>query len=80
MAIAFDAFSSSLTFQATPITIAHVPVGTPRGVLLLISVDTTGSDATTATYGGTAMVEMTGSPFVSSVSGEGGTKHQFRRN
>ncbi len=65
MTIAFDAETSSESTQATDITISHTPVGTPKGVLVLISQGDTGDDTITGvTYGGTAMTEMSNSPSI----------------
>lgn len=69
MTIAFDAISGDLSFQGTDITISHTPVGTPRGALLLtVQGDTSDDTIDGATYGGTSMTEMTGSPYITTGS------------
>ena len=76
MAIAFDAATSSLTLTSSAYNISHTPVGTPRGVLVLIAEDG-GTDAVTGiTYGGTSLTEMTNSPFVGTNS-EAGVIHAY---
>lgn len=58
MAVAFDAITNSTLTSFT-----HTPVGTPRGVLVLFSDDTTISDrVSNVTYGGVACSEVALSP------------------
>ena len=77
MSVAFDAETSSLTFQGTTITVGHTPSGTPRGVLVLIVEDGPAADGITGiTYGGSTLTEMTNSPFVGTNS-EAGTLHAY---
>lgn len=65
MAIAFDASTTSLTFTTGDITINHTPVGTPKGVLVLITQGDTSDDTVTGvTYGGSALTEVGSSPHI----------------
>lgn len=73
MAVARDVLTQN-TAGATSFT--HTPVGTPRGVTVLI-VSTSATDTVTAvTYGGVAMTELPGSPVIST-SGEGGVCYAY---
>lgn len=73
MAVARDALTQNVG-GATSFT--HTPVGTPRGVTVLI-VSTSATDTVSGvTYGGVAMTEATGSPVVST-SGEGGVCYAY---
>lgn len=65
MTVARDAYTTALTNVNTSDTVSHVPVGTPRGILVVVVQRATLDDTITGiTYGGTAMVEMTGSPYI----------------
>lgn len=60
-AVAFDAFTLSPTsYQATsPDTLAHTPVGTPRGVVVFVASGAGATDEVTGvTYGGVAMTRV----------------------
>jgi hypothetical protein len=58
MAVAFDAITNSTLTSFT-----HTPVGTPRGVLIFFTDDTTLADRVSdPTYGGVACTEVTLSP------------------
>src|SRR4026208_2554961 len=63
MAIAHDAAtqSSSWTTTPDPFTFSHTPVGTPRGVIVMITINAeSGLDHITGvTYGGVAMARVT---------------------
>lgn len=60
--IAFDA-ATAATVVASSNTIAHTPVGTPRGVIVFVCLGLEGTDViTTVTYGGTAVPQISGSP------------------
>lgn len=73
MAVARDALTQNVG-GATSFT--HTPVGTPRGVTVLI-VSTSATDTVSGvTYGGVAMTEATGSPVVST-SAEGGVCYAY---
>ncbi len=73
---AFDAFSSSSQGTGT-LTWNHDPVGTPRGVIVLVAEHDTATDGVTGvTYGGTSMAEVSGSPNVHG-TGEIGVVHCF---
>lgn len=65
MAVAFDA--ATVIAQTTgELTTTHTPAGTPKGAIVWVVQDAGASDEVTgATYGGSAMTEMTGSPFLS---------------
>jgi len=74
MAVAFDAATASVRNGDTtdPWTFSHPPVGTPRGVVLLISQKpATASDIDTITYGSASMSRV-GSVY-SDTAGETGT-------
>ena len=61
MTVAFDAFSASAS-GSTNRSVAHNPVGTPRGAAAWL-VSSPGSDkGSSATYAGIAMSEVSGSP------------------
>lgn len=61
--VAFDAFS--IASSTTNISYTHTPVGTPRGVLVMCVGTAADTDEfTSATYGGTSMSEVSGSPNV----------------
>jgi hypothetical protein len=61
MAVAFDAFSNG-TAGTGDISWTHTPVGTPRGVIVIV-LGVSGTDGVSGvTYGGSAMTEVTGSP------------------
>ena len=70
--VAFDAFS--IASSTTNISYTHTPVGTPRGVLVMcIGTAADTDEFTSATYGGTSMSEVSGSPNVLTGTGhEGG--------
>lgn len=76
MAVAFDA-SSNATAGGGNLSWTHTPVGTPRGVVVLIAGDTGADDVTGVTYGGVAMTEVTGSPNVKAAVEAGGTYVYF---
>ncbi len=62
MAIAFDA-SSNGTPGTGNMSWTHTPVGTPRGIAVMICQDSgTGDEITSVTYGGVACTQATGSP------------------
>lgn len=65
MTVAFDAFSQSAinAVGGADMSWTHTPVGTPRGVIVTVR-GSTGNQ--TATYGGVAMAEVTGSPLTKS--------------
>ena len=68
MAIAFDA-SSTLNVTGGASTFNHTPVGTPKGILLLMSQGDSDSEHITAnsvTYGGVSMTPLTGQPWADS--------------
>jgi hypothetical protein len=71
MAIAKDALSTSNLASYT-----HTPVGTPRGVLVMIPNESATDQVTGVTYGGVAMTEITLSPLVAT-GAEGGVLHGF---
>jgi hypothetical protein len=73
MAVARDVLTQNTAGAAS---FTHTPVGTPRGITVLI-VSTAATDTVTGvTYGGTAMSQPEGSPVVST-SAEGGACHAF---
>ena len=62
MAVAFDAVSNA-TEGTGDLSWTHTPVGTPRGITVRVMQPNRASDdAPSATYGGTAMTEVTNSP------------------
>ena len=67
MTIAFDAVTQ--ISAAGDWTQAHTPVGTPRGVIVLMVQNTATDFVTSVTYGGVAMSEIAGSPLLA-VSGD----------
>lgn len=59
MAIAFDAASHSTAAVANNFSWTHTPNGTPRGVLVFIAQNASGTDDVTGvTYGGTSMARV----------------------
>jgi hypothetical protein len=56
VAIAFDA-QSSLDFAGSS-SFNHTPVGTPKGVVVIIGQDTSADNVTAVTYGGVAMTRV----------------------
>jgi len=80
MTVAHDAFTQSATWTNTPdpFTFSHTPTGTPRGVLVLITVNLeAGADAiTSVTYGGVTMTRA--SPgFANDTAGEPGSAYAY---
>lgn len=74
MAVAFDAFTRSSGSGAVNFT--HTPVGTPRGVIVLISQGVSSDAVAGVTYGGVAMTEISGSPNLKATAETGGV-HGF---
>jgi hypothetical protein len=72
MAIAKDALSTSNLASYT-----HTPVGTPRGVLVMIPNESATDQVTGVTYGGVAMTEIDLSPLLASGSEGGGCYGYF---
>ncbi len=61
MAVAYDAFTASGDYYATPdpATLSHTPSGTPRGVVVwIVHVADFTDDVTAVTYGGTSMTKL----------------------
>lgn len=59
MAIAHDATSNSARAGTSPLNWTHTPVGTPRGVVVLVAQNGSATDQVTAiTYGGVAMTRV----------------------
>lgn len=56
--VGFDAVSSGYQDFGTSLTITHIPVGTPRGVAVAISVNDAADRITGVTYGGVAMTRV----------------------
>lgn len=75
MAVAFDAFSASSAGTGN-LSWTHTPVGTPRVIIVFIIQNTATDDISTVTYGGTSMVEVTGSPH-EKTSGEAGVVYCY---
>jgi len=70
MGIAFDATASSNT-ATSQLSWTHTPVGTPRGVSVLVVQNVGATDEVTGvTYGGTALSEITGSPLLHTTGAE----------
>lgn len=76
MAIAFDAASaahSGTSSSTGNFSWTHTPVGTPRGVLVLITLNAEAIDEISGvTYGGVAMAEITDSPLLHATGAEDG--------
>lgn len=81
MAVAHDAATAlGAAFATTPdpYTFTHTPVGTPRGILLLVAhANTATDDFVSATYGGVPMTEVTGSKATDTVTQPGLVKAFF---
>ena len=75
--VAFDAWSRDTTPGVGDQSYTHTPVGTPRGVIVFVGVTTSADEITGATYGGTAMTEMTGSPNLLAGGEQGGAHAYF---
>src|SRR5687767_14850053 len=59
MAVAFDAASRSTTgFDNNTVTWTHTPVGTPRGVVVIVGIEGASDQIASVTYGGVAMTRM----------------------
>lgn len=62
MAVAFDVRTRSTggsnSFDNGPITFSHTPVGTPRGVVVLIGMEAGVDQITSVTYGGVTMARL----------------------
>lgn len=77
MAIAFDT-TSNVGVGTGDLSWTHTPVGTPRGVLVLISQNGNNTDeVTSVTYGGVAMTEVAGSPLQHFLGLEYGTLYGY---
>jgi hypothetical protein len=61
LSVAFDAYSSS-SYAAGDLSWTHTPVGTPKGVLVLIYGNKYEDDIASVSYGGVAMEEVGLSP------------------
>lgn len=60
--VVHDAFTESAPFTTTtPHTFAHTPVGTPKGVVVLIATFEAADGVSGVTYGGVAMARITNS-------------------
>lgn len=78
MAVAYDAYSASGAPSADTLSWTHTPVGTPRGVLVLIVDNAASSNAiTSVTYGGTAMTAVNGSPVAHTTGSEDGYLYAY---
>lgn len=76
MAVAFDAMGPGASGTGT-VSWTHTPVGTPRGILVVIWQLTTAADQVTGcTYGGVAMTEVSASPLIKS-TGETGVLYTY---
>lgn len=77
MSVAFDAASAAHTGTNSStgnFSWTHTPVGTPRGVLVLITLNAEAIDEISGvTYGGVAMTEITDSPLLHATGSEDGT-------
>jgi hypothetical protein len=71
-AVAFDAVSNAAAGTGN-FSFTHTPVGTPKAIILYVNQYNASSPSddqiSTVTYGGVAMTEMTGSPFMSTSTG-----------
>lgn len=78
MAIAFDAASVDGGVGTGDRSWTHTPVGTPKGVLVLVAVSTQADEITTCTYGGVDVPQVALSPVLHNESlGENGGVHAF---
>lgn len=77
MAIAYDA-ASNVAAGTGNLSWTHTPVGTPRGVLVLIAQNVgTTDEVTGVTYGGVAMREVQGSPLLHTAGSEDGALYGY---
>lgn len=75
MAVAFDAQTMGPTFTTTsPNTFLHTPVGTPRGVVVCVTLSVAADTVSAVTYGGVAMSQILN---ISDAGGEGGRAYVF---
>jgi hypothetical protein len=78
VAIAFDAFSEGGSVTGVSTSWTHTPVGTPRGVLVLIGQDVgVTHEVTAVTYGGVACAEVALSPLVKDAGTEDGVLYGY---
>jgi hypothetical protein len=64
MAITFDTTSQSAAAFTTSASWLHIPIGTPKGILVLIDQNGSAVDqVTSVTYGGVNMIEVTNSSY-----------------
>jgi hypothetical protein len=75
--IAFDAYSENAIATGGNFNFTHTPVGTPKGVYVIVNDGFDNTDrVTSVTYGGGAMNEHASSPF-NDGAGEAGTVHLY---
>jgi hypothetical protein len=78
MTIARDAGTASAAATTDPLTWTHTPVGTPRGVVVLIASLAATDDVVGVTYGGVAMAEVTAvSPRLVTAGAEDGSLYVY---
>ncbi|MCI0564015.1 MAG: hypothetical protein MN733_36530, partial [Nitrososphaera sp.] len=75
MTVAFDAATNS-TEGTGNLSWTHLPVGTPRAVIVCIMVNGSSDEVTSVTYGGASMTEVLGSPNIKT-TGEAGVEHIY---
>src|SRR3990167_799446 len=79
MAVAFDASSESHTGNVGSVSEAsftwnHTPVGTPKGITVFTFVNANADNATSVTYGGVSLTEVTGGRAVDTATEPGDCK------
>jgi hypothetical protein len=72
MTVAFDAATNGTSAAG----FTHTPVGTPRGILVMVRQITASDQVTGVTYGGSALSEVALSPLLAS-GAEGGSLHGY---
>ena len=77
MTIAYDT-TSNVAVSTSDLSWTHTPVGTPRGVIVLISQNVSSDDqVTSVSYGGVAMTEVAGSPLAKTLGTEDGALYGY---
>lgn len=77
MTIAFDT-TSNVAVSTGNLSWTHTPVGTPKGVIVLISQNAAAGDqVTSVTYGGVSMTEVAGSPLAKNLGDEDGALYGY---
>jgi len=77
LTISVNIVVSPLAVLSQNVTVSVTPIGTPRGIEVLISQAVISDDISGVTYGGVAMVEMPNSPFEPNTTLEGSMMHGY---